>query len=287
MTLRFIFILAMIILPLSVSGQQPDNGEGNDTEPVKYTSLSLIERQDAFLPLGRSLETYRLNYILPLGYAYQTYPDELLDTKRDHLEIVFQLSTKVRFYNSDTFKGYFGYTQRSFWQAYDDKNSRPFRESNYNPSLFLRTNRPLQLFSTEKLYFDFIFEHESNGQKDVYTRSWNRVSIAIFNNDGRIKWELKSWFRIPELLHDENPEIIDYMGSNELRVSYIQNYNISHLKLRLNPFTGFGAIEADTGYLIPDSEALALVHIFYGYGESLADYKNLITRLGIGILFAY
>ena len=90
------------------------------------------------------------------------------------------------------------YTQKSFWDIY--KKSKPFAESNYNPTLGLGTpiTRRDKLVGLGMLQF----EHESSGRGGDSSRSWNRISLTgIFEFNRRFSGELKLW--IPMGLSDK------------------------------------------------------------------------------------
>jgi Outer membrane phospholipase A len=59
-----------------------------------------------------------------------------------HTELVFQLSFKLKLLHWPDDGGlYVGYTQKSFWQAYNAQDSRPFRETDYNPTCSIASSR--------------------------------------------------------------------------------------------------------------------------------------------------
>ena len=101
-------------------------------------------------------------------------------------EAVFQISAKHPLFGS---RFYFAYTQISFWQAYDDYNSAPFRETNYNPEIFYRMN-PYE-FKQGELGSDIGFEHESNGQTVPKSRSWNLIYVAPYYCNSKVLVYLK------------------------------------------------------------------------------------------------
>lgn len=65
-------------------------------------------------------------------------------------------------------------TLKSFWQVYTGDASRPFRETNYRPELFYFTPTSWQPLGGST-WLGFGIEHESNGQRQELSRSWNRV----------------------------------------------------------------------------------------------------------------
>lgn len=80
-------------------------------------------------------EPHKFNYIIPANVSTAKEPNQ-----RKQVETKFQISIKKELIDDLLIKDldlYFAYTQQSFWQLYDSQNSRPFRESNYEPSLYL------------------------------------------------------------------------------------------------------------------------------------------------------
>ncbi|MFX7858123.1 phospholipase A, partial [Acinetobacter baumannii] len=82
----------------------------------------------------------------------------------------FQLSFKFRIFQPENPAStalldnlYFGYTQFSLWDL--GKESAPFRDTNYRPSLFYyRPDTGIQGGALSRLSFAGGIEHESNGR---------------------------------------------------------------------------------------------------------------------------
>ncbi|MEW5922861.1 MAG: phospholipase A [Candidatus Zixiibacteriota bacterium] len=232
---------------------------------------------------GSGLTLHKEMYMLPA-----TYSDEY---DKAQTEAVFQLSAKHRLFRT---RFYFGYTQISFWQAYDHRNSAPFRETNYNPEIFYRTQRfP---FSGGEVGADIGFEHESNGQKPPISRSWNLLYFSPYYCDSNMLVYLKVRYRIPEdekespldAVGDDNPDITDYLGYTDLNFFYrfLKNQTF-HVMLRGNPDTGRGWISLMYSLPVPQSTTTYMcLKVSHGYGESLVDYKKELTRVGVGITFS-
>jgi phospholipase A1 len=206
------------------------------------------------------------------------------------MEAVFQVSAKHRLFQTHL---YFAYTQISFWQAYDHDNSAPFRETNYNPEIFFRTSSsPLW---SGRVGADIGVEHESNGQKPPISRSWNLVYVSSYYSNANVLLHLKLRYRVPEddkkypgdPLGDDNPDITDYLGYNDLNAFYsFWKGHTLHLKLRGNVSTGKGSVGLSYSFPVPKSDRSCLTfRVTHGYGESLVDYKRSLTRIGIGIMF--
>ncbi|MFN2410341.1 MAG: phospholipase A, partial [Halomonas sp.] len=97
-----------------------------------------------------SITTHRTNYLLPISYNdkqnQSNASNTSADSRSDNNELKFQFSAKVNL-AEDVLWGdygdlYFGYTQRSWWQAYNTDDSSPFRETNYEPEVFIDIDTP-------------------------------------------------------------------------------------------------------------------------------------------------
>ncbi len=128
--------------------------------------------------------------------------------------------------------------------------------------------------------------HQSNGTDLPYSRSWNRVIGMIgFERDA---WTLvvRPWWRLPEVAGGEdNPDLEDYAGRGDLLlVRRLREHEISLMarhSLRGGE-SSHGAVEL--GWVFPIHRDLkGYLQIFHGYAESLIDYNQSSTRIGLGI----
>ena len=226
------------------------------------------------------------------------YPD--LAHPVQHKSAKLQLSIKVPITHRDIlFENdgvYFGFTLKSLWQVYNHALSAPFRETNYRPEVFYQT--PISSELLGGTWFARVgFEHESNGQHQLLSRSWNRVFMGIgFQKDNWALY-LQPWYRLPEDKKkddlnplsppppkgDDNPDITDYLGHYELTALIDWDRYIFSSKIRYNFETGYGS--AETGFSFPLWGRLkGFVQYYDGYGESLIDYNHRSQRIGLGIL---
>lgn len=237
----------------------------------------------SIVSVARGLSTHKPMYLLPVTYS----PDY---EGQSNSELVFQISAKQRLWGSNF---YFGYTQRSFWEIYNSDNSKPFRETNYNPEMFYRLIPETQWLNHWGA--DLGIEHESNGESAPASRSWNRVYFSPFRAKSSSLFYLKAWYRIPEknkefpedAKGDDNPDIGHYYGYTELHLEkQIGRGQLIHVMVRGNIDQGNGAINID--YTIPTHGGYGFyqLYLWQGYGESLSDYKNSVTRIGLGFALA-
>jgi phospholipase A1 len=255
------------------------------------------ERLSELLP--NVITAHKRNYMLPVSYVNEPnvapFADALGEQTLDHLEAKFQLSFKAPVFSeilTSQDRLYFGFTIQSYWQVYNSDLSSPFRETNYQPEIFYALPNDWKLAGWNNRALMLGVEHQSNGQTQLYSRSWNRVyANFIFEKE---EWAIsfRPWYRLPEKRKempnvaqgDDNPDIGKYMGNFELTGVYQcddQNFSMMFRNnLRSN---NRGAIQLDWTFPM-GSRFKGFVQYFNGYGESLIDYNHSIERLGFGIL---
>jgi phospholipase A1 len=203
-------------------------------------------------------------------------------------EVKFQLSMKFPVWQNvfnDSSDLYLGYTQVSFWQIFSDSEalSRPFRETNYQPELFLRNYMKTPLpFGGELKGLDVGINHQSNGQTLELSRSWNRLMVRAAADYGNLAFLGRAWYRLPESDEDdENPNEYRYLGYGDLRA--IWNEDGGHtISAMVRPSTLSAAVELTWSYPIADQLRVYL-QWYNGYAENLFEYDRRTNRFGIGI----
>jgi phospholipase A1 len=222
------------------------------------------------------------------------------DAELDDAETQFQVSLKVALAR-DTFADgdavQFGFTIKSFWQTFNDDQSSPFRETNYQPEIWYRTPIPWNSFGSETMLWGIGAEHQSNGRTQELSRSWNRVYTTVTWLTEDYAFRLKPWYRIPECSKDkptdsdcdDNPDIHKYMGYFEFSGIYRAGEHEFGVEFRNNVGSGAdharGAIQLD--YTFPVwGRVRGYAQLFNGYGQSLIDYNNNVTSAGIGFLLS-
>jgi phospholipase A1 len=256
-----------------------------------------------YLTSDFGLYAYRANYILPFSYASKEYlcwdKDGVNGLYEKQYETEFQISLrKPVLFNllglDETLT--LAFTQRVWWQIYSD--SSPFRETNYQPEIYLTIPTTKNLdreYGLKGIRGGFL--HESNGKDGLQSRSWNRLYIASIWQYKNLFTNLRFWYRIPEDNksdpHDENgddnPDIEDYIGHGDITFSYISKKSQFVLMLR-NNFDiedNKGAIELSYSYpLALAKDTFWYLKVFNGYGESLIEYDREITKLSLGFSFS-
>jgi len=270
------------------------------TDLEKYTPLSLAYDLDKNSERGTwTVRPHNPNYVLPLFYT--TKPNlnpnspsqEAQDfTSNDmrNTELKFQISLKSKVAqdlfgtNADL---WFGYTQDSHWQVYNEDNSRPFRATDYKPEIFLTQPVTANLpFGGRLRMLGVGAIHHSNGKSDPISRSWNRLYLMGGAEWGKFSVVPRIWTRVnnEDDSSEDNSDIEDFMGYGDIKFLYDlpKQQSISGT-LRYNASTHKGAAQIDYVYPLT-ANVNGYVQLFQGYGESIIDYNYETTAIGVGIV---
>lgn len=267
------------------------------TDVEKYTPLSVLYDLDKNDPKGiLTIRPHLPMYVMPLWYnatpnydIHSPTQDHVRASKDylQHLDSKLQISMKTKLAqdvfdtNADV---WLGYTQQSYWQVYNGKYSRPFRSSDYQPEIFLTQpikgdlpgNGSLRMLGAGLV-------HESNGQSDPLSRSWNRIYAMAGTEWGKLTVIPRLWLIANE--ESDNPDIGDYMGYGDVRWLYsLNDQSTVGGVMRYNPSTNKGAIQVDYAYPLKGGMK-AILQVFHGYGENIQDYNHKSTNIGIGFMF--
>ena len=241
-----------------------------------------------------SLFIHDRTYLLPVVYNWTPHTEIYSGLAKaqpsgqpfyGHVEAEFQISFFFpiyrRFLRSD-WDLLAAYTHHAWWQIYNSAWSKPFRETNYRPELFFRkvNDHPVRIFDLNLAALDLGYMHESNGQVQVISRSWDRLfARGYFLNDN---WSmaLEAWIRLPEKSNeDDNEDIQRYRGVGQIVVH--KSIGSHSLEVKV-PFAQNGGVELMYSY--PWREHLRwFVTGRTGYGHSLIEYKERTERIGVGI----
>jgi len=262
-------------------GVDADEEQRDESEADEAVIEAKPDLPSSELP-GR-LEIHRPNYLMPVTWT------DRADGRSD-AELKFQISLRHRI---GDFPVYFGYTQVAYLRWLDEKNSRPFREINFNPEIWYRV-RPGRLWPDEALDWlglDLGYEHESNGEDLPQSRSWDRLYARPFFDAGPWHGALKVWYRIPESKKDspadpsgdDNPEILDYYGYHELNVNYtFGDGDWLSVTTRYAAANRRGSLRLEYATPTPTRNSYFFFQLFSGYGESLQTFKQNRSRIGLG-----
>ena len=265
-------------------------------EPQLLSTLSRHwELDDAAKQCAFLFRPHRPNYFLPLKYSSSpndtpfkgtfTSPNLGLDSLETELQLSFKIKAMEGVFGHDDFDLWVGYTISSFWQAYNDTISSPFRETNYEPEAMLvwRTNYEIAGFRGR--FINLGFNHQSNGRPESLSRSWNRVYAQFGFERDNLAVLIRPWYRLPEsTANDDNPDIEDYMGSGDLQLTYRDGSHAYSVLLRNNfkREDNRGALKLNWSFPLY-GRLKGYVQYFNGYGESLIDYNHSQQSFGLGI----
>jgi phospholipase A1 len=280
------------------SAKQASTQNGETTPPP----LSLLDSRwelspDSKLGTG-NIRGYKPIYVMPVfATSHQNSkpsspnPDNTVSQAQQlqNVEMKFQLSLKTKVWQGvfgDVGDVWIGYTQSSRWQVYNKAVSRPFRETNYEPEALLVFNTNYQLLGWNGRMLGIGIDHQSNGQSNPLSRSWNRVMLPIgFDRDG---WSVmvRPWWRIPEdRKTDDNPNISDYIGRGDVQI--VREWNGQEFGLMLRHSLRGGSRSHGAGQFTWSFPLVGnlrgYTELFKGYGESMIDYNHNATYLGIGV----
>lgn len=267
-------------------------------EPAtRAPSTSMIDRAWAFEPDSPryDLGLFNQNYLLPVRHTSSINRGPfagLLNTLGkpqtiDDTEAEFQVSVKGRLWTTDDrrFGVWAAYTQKSMWQIYNADNSRPFRDTNYMPEVFVSYRPDVQLPGGFRWgLLNAGYTHQSNGRADVLSRSWDRLFVEVGIERKDLLITARLWHRISEdALEDNNPNITDYMGHGQINALYRWRGNSFTGGVNGNVSTGKGAIQL--GWATPPllGPLRGYLKAFSGYGETMIDYNWRQTSVGIGV----
>jgi len=255
-----------------------------------------LDKKQSLRPLA--LVAHKPNYLIGSYYfsAPQTAPFEAQFPEEDisisPVELKFQFSLKTLLISDligKTGDLWVGYTNRSFWQAFNAQRSSPFRETNHEPEAWFDFATDRQLGSLHFKGANLGLMHQSNGQWGEVSRSWNRIYGLFIFQQGDLYFALKPWWRLPESRSDDdNPDIEKYLGNFEFYA--LKNWRNQSLGIMLRNNLRFaannrGAVQLDYNFPI-HNQLRGYLQYFSGYGESLIDYDHRINTLGIGVMLS-
>lgn len=259
-----------------------------EESPVQERAL----KEKIIPPNFFAITFYKPTYLLPFYHTGSPYTSVYhgnipSGNKINQNEIKYQLSFKVPLWKnilSHANTLYLGYTQLSYWQAYNSKSF--FRETDYEPEIFLANEINLALF--HKWYFNFLnigAVHQSNGFGNHLERSWNRIYLEAISSTEYWMVSIKPWI----VFHDStmlanNPNIASYLGYGQVTIAC--KFREQVISLQAHSFIEAGGrhATAELTWSFPITSYLnGYLQIFSGYGQSLIEYNHRTNSAGIGI----
>ncbi|MCC5854112.1 MAG: phospholipase A [Idiomarina sp.] len=297
-------LFAGVGVPVAAVANQSDADEEPDAVPVgeflsRFWELEAEHKRGLY-----EMRTFHPNYLLPYHYTSSVNrqptsptrgPSELNETFRDE-EVKIQLSLRTKVLedfllpNADV---WLAYTQRSLWQAWNHEDSAPFRSTDHRPEIFYVIPLPERLDPIPgpvRLQMIRVgVAHESNGQTEPKSRSWNYWTIGGALQVSQVIVESTYKIRIPEGGDDDdNPDLVNFKGNLDTRVSGLLGVTaVSMTRSSHNLSVQRGSWQMDITHPIRRSMpegARYHLQIFSGYGETMLDYNHRQNRIGIGFV---
>lgn len=214
-------------------------------------------------------------------------PMYLMFGAHDGANAKFQISFKYRIFEGEDPNSksvldnlYFAYTQFSLWDLAGD--SRPFKDTNYRPSLYYYlSDTGVKNSLISRMSIATGFEHESNGRDGDDSRAVNTVFVkpTMYFGD-QTDWH---WRVAPKIYayvgKSDNEDIAHYRGYMDLNIAYGRpdSWELA-ATLRKGTRKGYGSVDTQLTYplarLLPGTAGFLMAGFFYGYGESLLYYNQ-------------
>ncbi len=287
-----------------LAAAEPTNTAAPLTKPSsgllsKFWELDAGDKRGVFNFTG-----FHANYVLPVHLTTRINrspqsPTQAVVDVPDYrtVEAKIQLSLRSKLVQGLVFPGgdlWAGYTQQSFWQLYNSADSKPFRNTDYQPELMyvLATPEPVRYlpFGWQWRYAEVSLAHQSNGQSDPLSRSWNRLYFGFGFERGDTSLIVNLQRRLREsYATDNNPDLVYYRGSGDFQLNWTPGAATASLLYRstLRNFKR-GAVQLEMTYPVFGDQPNGLryyLQAFSGYGETLTDYNFRQTSLGVGLTF--
>jgi len=235
---------------------------------------------------------YYPTYILP--FTYQSSPNNQVFAREfpgkadQNVEVKYQISLRFPLWLDIANSGlnlYAGYTQLSFWQAYNNSDSSPFRDTTYEPELMLIVPWHFSLGPLTNHALQLAFDHQSNGRDSgEFKRSWNRLYARLMMTHGPLVLGVRAWYKMSNGL-GSNQDIADYYGYGDLLARLHLGRHTLYAMLRNNLHLSDNRGALELGWTHPLIYGTRwYIQYWNGYGESLMDYNHTSQRIGVGIL---
>lgn len=248
------------------------------------------------------VRTYLPNFLLPAHYTSHinqspsspTQPAGASHLNYKNIEAKLQISLRAKMAQDLLLPGadlWFAYTQRSLWQVWDQKDSSPFRSTDYQPEAIYVIPVPGKLGELPSGWnFRMIqlgLAHQSNGQSDPLSRSWNRVYLSAGFEHGDVGLTIRANHRLPEPDDDQNPDLTKFVGPGEITMNWFPGPSTLSMTWRTDlKRLERGSLQFDLTHPVFSDKPTGLrwyAQFFHGYGETLLDYNHRQSRLGVGL----
>jgi phospholipase A1 len=265
----------------------------------KFWELDDTDKRGVFNFTG-----YRANYVLPfhktsrINRAPQS-PTQAAVSQPNYrsVEAKFQISLRTKVLQDVGLPGgdvWLAFTEQAMWQIWNGRDSKPFRNTDYEPEVIYVAPVPKSWrdlpFGWQWRFGQFGLAHQSNGQSDPLSRSWNRVYLGTGFERGDWTVTARGVQRLNEpYATDNNPDLIDYRGRAELQLGWTPGAATTSLLYRSTLQNAkYGALQFEWTYPLNRNQPNGVrwfVQAFRGYGETLTDYNFRQTSIGAGLTF--
>ncbi len=264
----------------------------------KFWELDAVDKRGVFNFVG-----FHPNYVLPLHITSRVNrapqsPTQaavaMPDNRRE--EAKFQLSLRTKVLQDIGFPGadlWAAFTVQTMWQVYNHADSRPFRNTDYQPELIYVVPTAPQFralpFGWQWRYTQLGVAHQSNGQSDPLSRSWNRTYLGVGLERGNWTFSTRINHRLQERPEtNNNPDLTAFRGRAEFNLGWAGGLHTASLHHRGSLRSGKGSNQLEWTYPVSRDQPNGLrwyVQVFSGYGETLSDYNFRQTSVGAGVSF--
>ncbi len=265
----------------------------------QYWELDAADKRGTFNLLG-----YRANYVAPVHKTSRINraPQSPTQTPVQQpnyrsVEAKFQISLRTKVLQNVFDSGgdlWVAFTQQAMWQIWNGRDSKPFRNTDYEPeaAFVLPTKPGLRAlpWGWQWRYTQFAIAHQSNGQSDPLSRSWNRVyaGAGMERGDWTVIGRLSQRFN-EHLSSDNNPDLVDFRGRGEVQLGWTPGASTTSLLFRTSvQGPKYGALQLEWTYPVNRMQPNGLrwfVQAFSGYGETLTDYNFRQKSFALGLVF--
>ncbi len=243
-----------------------------DSEPVTRDSIvNEFESQPYF-------GLYKDNYFI--------FGPSLSHPNKTNTNVKFQISVAQRLTRSTLPFGtylYLFYSQKCFWNVLE--NSLPMTDLNFNPGIGL--TKPLYVKNRYIGKLTLMLEHESNGRDSIWSRSWNKISLAsTIMIDKNLMVHGKVW--IPIIDGQNNKDILHYCGIYQTGLQVISdNRRFTGsviLTKRLGGWFNYNTVIELAYRIFKRDNQFIFLQYYNGYGEGLLAFKEYHNQLRVGIV---
>ena len=217
---------------------------------------------------------------------YFIFGPSLSHPNKTNTNVKFQISVAQRLTRTTLPFGtylYLFYSQKCFWNVLE--NSLPMTDLNFNPGIGL--TKPLYVKNRYIGKLTLMLEHESNGRDSIWSRSWNKISLAsTIMIDKNLMVHGKVW--IPIIDGQNNRDILHYCGIYQTGLQFISdNRRITGsviMTKRLGGWFNYNTVIELAYRIFKRDNQFIFLQYYNGYGEGLLAFKEYHNQLRVGIV---